>query len=269
MSKESVWNENGKTGGSGFYYRESQYDDWQFRSWTTIPESSRPGNRLAAIQLLKKWDVLSQNEVHGLYSRQYALVQCSQCHNFHPSIGKDGWVGDRCDNCKVETPKMKCSKCGAYTPNSENYAKCDKCKINYQVAEAAKKPIGTKGEVRKLPKVNSPMWTDQWSVVGSAKEPYIVSHKTQGANGGNVTEDGWACSCGAFTRNTPREDCKHILKVKLFEGMSTAAKNIVPAAHSKEYAEFLKMKAKQGRAAAASDPNEIKMVGDSTGRKFR
>jgi hypothetical protein len=267
MSQESVWNESGVTGGSGFFWRESKSQPWEFRSWKEV--ATKPLTRFDAIYLIAKWKTL--------YKRQYALVQCTDCHAFHPSTGTDGWVGDNCDDCKGVSGEMKCSKCGIFT--GANYfmlpsgkTSCQKCHDALVsaslVMEAKKKPLGlgTKGEVRKLPKVNSPMWHDQWSVTGSAKEPYIVSHKTNGSNG-STTEDGWACACMAFTRNTPREDCKHILKVKLFEGMSTAAKAVVPASHAKEYAEFLKLKAKEKRAAAVD--GEVKMVGDATGRKFR
>lgn len=262
MSREGVWNENGKNGGSGVFSRDGKYDSWAFRSWSSYQGLNPPTTRQRAIDIIKKWE--------KLYGREYALVQCTKCHDFHPSTGKDGWVGDVCDVC-TGGKVMKCTKCGVFA-GGEYYlqgnggAYCQKCNTAVQIGEAMKKPM-TKGEVRKLPKVNSPMWTDQWSVLGSAKEPYIVSHKTTGAKLGNVTEDGWACSCMAFTRNTPREDCKHILKVKLFEGMSTAAKVVVPTGHAKEYAEFLKLKAKEKRAAAVD--GEVKMVGDTTGRKFR
>jgi len=51
-------------------------------------------------------------------------------------------------------------------------------------------------------------YRNQWYVSGSATEPYIVSE----AKDGN-----WSCSCMAWTRNHPREDCKHIMRVKLQE----------------------------------------------------
>ncbi len=46
----------------------------------------------------------------------------------------------------------------------------------------------------------------QWYVSGSAATPYTVSE----AKDGN-----WSCSCMSWTRNHPREDCKHIMRVKL------------------------------------------------------
>jgi hypothetical protein len=49
-------------------------------------------------------------------------------------------------------------------------------------------------------------YRNRWAVSGSAATPYTISE----AKDGN-----WACSCMAWTRTTPREDCKHILRVKL------------------------------------------------------
>ncbi len=55
----------------------------------------------------------------------------------------------------------------------------------------------------------------QWSVSGSAASAYTVSE----AKDGN-----WSCSCMAWTRNHPREDCKHILIVKLREAIPAPVK---------------------------------------------
>ena len=52
----------------------------------------------------------------------------------------------------------------------------------------------------------SHQYKGQWHVTGSAANPYTVSE----AKDGN-----WACSCMAWTRTHPREDCKHIMRVKL------------------------------------------------------
>ena len=70
------------------------------------------------------------------------------------------------------------------------------------------------GEIRKLPKSSSPLWTDQWSYQGSAKAPYIVSRK-QGYRGSGYTE--WQCSCKSWTTTVPRQKCKHIVAVMLKE----------------------------------------------------
>jgi len=64
--------------------------------------------------------------------------------------------------------------------------------------------------VEKKERFDSGTYRGQWRVSGSASEPYIVSH---------YHDDNWACSCMAWTRNHPREDCKHIMRVKLAEAV--------------------------------------------------
>jgi hypothetical protein len=77
------------------------------------------------------------------------------------------------------------------------------------------------GEIRKLPKSSSPLWTDQWSYQGSAKAPYIVSRKGGYKGTGYATEAQkaaeWACSCKSWTTTVPRQKCKHIVAVMLKE----------------------------------------------------
>ena len=78
------------------------------------------------------------------------------------------------------------------------------------------------GEIRKLPKSSSPLWTDQWSYQGSAKAPYIVSRKQGYKGNGYATEQQkaqeWQCSCKSWTTTVPRADCKHVVAIKLNEG---------------------------------------------------
>ena len=62
-------------------------------------------------------------------------------------------------------------------------------------------------EVEEFPS-KSPAWKRQFCVQGSSSAPYIVSLSV-------IDAKGWECSCPAWTRNTPRSDCKHILKAKL------------------------------------------------------
>ncbi|SRR6266566_8296667 len=53
----------------------------------------------------------------------------------------------------------------------------------------------------------STQWTEQWKVLSSnGRKEYIVSKCADGT---------FACSCPNWTRNFPREDCKHILKKRL------------------------------------------------------
>jgi hypothetical protein len=64
-------------------------------------------------------------------------------------------------------------------------------------------------------------YNGQWTVSASPTtktpnpDPYVVSH----AKDGN-----WSCSCMAWTRNHPREDCKHIMRVKLQENTPVEVK---------------------------------------------
>jgi hypothetical protein len=79
------------------------------------------------------------------------------------------------------------------------------------------------GEIRKLPKSSSPMWVSQWSYQGSAKAPYIVSRKCGYKGTGYATEaqkaQEWQCSCKSWTTTVPRAACKHIIAIKLKEGI--------------------------------------------------
>ena len=88
------------------------------------------------------------------------------------------------------------------------------------------------GEIRKLPKSSSPLWTDQWSYQGSAKAPYIVSRKQGYKGNGYATEQQkaqeWQCSCKSWTTTVPRADCKHIVAIKLKEGL---LKDVTPASY--------------------------------------
>jgi hypothetical protein len=79
------------------------------------------------------------------------------------------------------------------------------------------------GEIRKLPKSSSPMFVEQWSYQGSAKAPYIVSRKggykgTKFATEAQKTQE-WQCSCKSWMTTVLRQNCKHIVAVKLKEGL--------------------------------------------------
>jgi len=54
----------------------------------------------------------------------------------------------------------------------------------------------------------SDIYARQWDVgsfTDATKKPYKVSERRDGR---------WECSCPAWTRHTPRTDCKHIVKVQ-------------------------------------------------------
>ena len=79
------------------------------------------------------------------------------------------------------------------------------------------------GEIRKLPAASSPMFVSQWAYQGTAKTPYIVSRKGGYKGTGYATEAQkaaeWACSCKSWTTTVPRAACKHIVAIKLKEGL--------------------------------------------------
>ena len=143
------------------------------------------------------------------------------------------------------------------------------------------------GEIRKLPKSSSPMWTEQWSYQGSAKSPYIVSRKGGYKGPGYATEQQkaqeWQCSCKSWTTTVPRAACKHIVAIKLKEGL---LKDVTPidwkpkpltkhplimikpekghvVISEQEHEEYKKFLAARGTRKAGSN------FGDEEGRKFR
>ena len=71
------------------------------------------------------------------------------------------------------------------------------------------------GEMWKLPKSNSPMWTEQWAYQGTAKSPYIVSAKKKAG-----WDQTWGCSCG---KEMP---CKHVIAVQLKEKLAVSKSKI-------------------------------------------
>ena len=55
---------------------------------------------------------------------------------------------------------------------------------------------------------NPNIYVRQWdmgSFTDPTKKPYKISERYNGT---------WECSCPAWTRHTPRTDCKHIAKIK-------------------------------------------------------
>ena len=56
--------------------------------------------------------------------------------------------------------------------------------------------------------MNGNIYIRQWDVASftrSGQKPYKISERYDGK---------WECSCPAWTRHTPRADCKHIDKIK-------------------------------------------------------
>ncbi len=123
------------------------------------------------------------------------------------------------------------------------------------------------GEIRKLPKSNSPMWTEQWAYQGTAKNPYIISSKRKPGDGEKSGWDYvWACSCADWTKHMPRVDCKHIIGVKIKENIlidNAPGKASLDPGMQKEFEKFLALK--QGNVVQLGSLNSLK----EKGRKFR
>ena len=119
------------------------------------------------------------------------------------------------------------------------------------------------GEIRKLPKSSSPLWTDQWSYQGSAKAPYIVSRKQGYKSNGYATEQQkaqeWQCSCKSWTTTVPRQKCKHIVAVMLKEKISVGDHVVISKDEHEEYKKFL----------AARGTRKAGNLVDEEGRRFR
>jgi hypothetical protein len=129
------------------------------------------------------------------------------------------------------------------------------------------------GDIWELPKSNSPMWTQQWGYQGSAKAPYIISRRDEGHANGSTTNDGWACSCMSFTRNTPRTPCKHILNVivKYSLGVVKTATAKMANVDDAKLKEFEKWQREQAALKAGNNPTagaKLNLFGATT-RKFR
>ena len=172
---------------------------------------------------------------------------------------------------------MTCSDCGKSTTQTYADGMCYLC-LKYRqqkdYAEAQEKKIKMQqGEIRKLPKSNSPMFVEQWSYQGSAKAPYIVSWKPVN----HPTQTGvreWQCSCKSWTTTVPRVACKHIIAIQLKEKILVMAP---PTKHplilikpvgdhvvisKDEHEEYKKFLAARGTRKAG---NQF----DEEGRKFR
>jgi hypothetical protein len=123
------------------------------------------------------------------------------------------------------------------------------------------------GDVRPLPQSNSPMWTTQWAVQGTAKAPYVVSKRTS-IGDQSTTDQGWACSCPNFTQHTPRTECKHILKVMLGEGVKPTGPPVANMSDEQQAAfqKFLRQQAEAGTPALPAGKAKPLFT---TGRKFR
>ena len=185
-------------------------------------------------------------------------------------ILKDEYSGLRCNKCKKKTSETWkqgfCAHCcGEKIVVPKKYGLTNGTTLKPTL-------VRKEGDIWRIPKGDSPMWTEQWGYQGSSKTPYVISHRTENLNGA-MTPEGWACSCPSFTRHTPRVDCKHILNVKLKEGLGTAPKAAMKLANvdDKKLAEFEAWQREQAarKAGPAEAGNSKLNLFGSTGRKFR
>lgn len=151
--------------------------------------------------------------------------QCWRCGTLFAE--KSSWKkwpqGPTCLLCRKSLEEEKQEIAGDYWDEKDKSAWYKKVTAWEQSLTPAKKPENQgmkKGDIRRIPASSSPVWTDQWAAQGTGKIPYIVSHKKNAAG----TSLEWQCSCPAWCTTTPREDCKHILKVKLVENIPLSTK---------------------------------------------
>jgi hypothetical protein len=119
------------------------------------------------------------------------------------------------------------------------------------------------GEIRELPKTNSPMWTTQWAYQGTARVPYIVSAKRVGGYNGMESGLEWQCSCRSWTTTMPRHNCKHIVAVMLKEGILVTA-SVLPSMNPEMKKDFEKYLAQKQESMVKS-----KSAFEEKGRRFR
>ena len=224
---------------------------WTRQEWGLI----RPQSREAALKIIDGWN-------------------------------KDAEVMGMAIEYKCADIELKCAKCKKKVSETYKGDLCYACHLNEKVMQMPVKkpkpiplenpkfvkPVRVEGDIWRLPMVNSPMWTTQWAYQGSAKEPYVVSRRTDGGGGGSVTSQGWACSCRNFTQHSPRTECKHILKVMNSEGFSVNKAAVAMAgvddAQLKAFKAWQKQQVEAGVAVGVKKEGAMKFF-DKTGRKFR
>lgn len=177
-----------------------------------------------------------------------------------------------------EFGSLRCNRCKRVCSETHKGGICGTCKGAEKamafIDGKAKGPqlVRKEGDIWKMDKSNSPMWTEQWGYQGSSKIPYVISHNPTRSNGA-TTNDGWACSCPGFCRNTPRTPCKHILNVRLKEGYVDLHTKGAAKLANVDAAKLKAFEAWEREQAAAKpkksiDKANLNLFG-ATGRKFR
>jgi len=230
--------------------------------------------------------MMVQHRMHQFDSRPaYAL--CHGC--LSPKVPEGYYIsGYDMQNDPILHDKdgnLCCNKCFHKTSETYRGGLCSKCrdakmKIMKPILLAKPAPVQMplqkimlpqqpmkNGDVRKLPTANSPLWTVQWSVMGTAKLPYVVSRNPGHANGA-TTSEGWACSCPNFIQHTPRTECKHILKVMQLENVKPASPPVasLPEDQQEAFRKFLLQQAERGTPARPAGKTKPLIT---QGRRFR
>jgi len=215
-----------------------------------------------------KWD----NNGDPILRDEDGKLRCNWCRKKVHETYKGGFCSD-CGHAATEA-KMATKKYGPGSPQWKMLPlNPSMTKAQVELVSAINKTIRKEGDIWKLAKGNSPMWTEQWGYQGSAKAPYIISSKPKEQANGSTTSDGWACSCMSFTRNTPRTPCKHILNVMLKEGVTIGGKPVLKTASLTDADEkaFLEWKRQQAALKSDNKPTagaKLNLFGATT-RKFR
>lgn len=252
----------------------TKHNNWQQMSWGALG----PKDFLRAEELVAMW-----NSVGG--SWEYNLpLSCDRCYTpilseTYPAIGLGADMISKhvCLKCHLEGKENMAPKKATgdllqkYNPVTGKWQL-----LPLKNPEGPSKPtlVRKEGDIWKLPRASSPMWTDQWGYQGSSKVPYIISHNEQ-RHDGSTTDDGWACSCPGFTRRTPRTPCKHILNVRLNEGQGVGpapkkSQTKLANLDDQTAAEFEKWQREKAAAKTTPTAGDAKLnLFGSTGRKFR
>lgn len=264
---------------------------WVEANWDGVPNID---NFYDCEKAIREWN--ANAEANELDVRYQLPLHCSQCfHECHETF-----VGNTCQYCRSK--EMICTRCSKYTSKPKQLnaggALCEECYNNSIKANGIDKPLfhdKTKafntpapvtitrknGDYWKLPSANAPVNAEQWGYQGSGKKPYVITHYKVKRDG-STTIDGWACSCASFIRNTPRDHCKHIVKIMASEGImpatmkngSTKTLKALAGVSDEKLAAFETWQKEQAEAAAkplsTNDDAPIAAKGImSTGRKFR
>lgn len=234
----------------GFYQRDpkavgkgmldSGKASWEYKKWSGVNPAITTVT--AVMQQIDTWN----NASICLY--EYAVVRCLSCGVYH---NQADWVGTHCPACEENKAAMKPKPIMVMKPAGIIPPKLGEMK---------------NGEVRKLPSTNSPMWTTQWAVQGTAKMPYVVSRRAKNNTGAQDSD--WACSCPDWTKHSPRTECKHILKVMQIENMKPSSPPValLPKAQQEAFQKFLLQQAAAGTPALPAGKAKPFIT---TGRRFR